>query len=83
MAKAAAPRRKKEKNDNELMSEEEKDIFVAEAMYHADRTIDTIGELESGRMSDAKAAEAKERTKNISKVLHNIERETNRSRFAE
>ena len=81
MAKAATPRRKKENNDKEPLSEEEMDIFLAEAMYHADRSMDTSRELRGGRMSEASAAEAREREKTISKVLHNRERERNRARF--
>ena len=52
-------------------------------MFLANKTMDTVRELRSERMTTAYAAEAKERTKHVAGGLPGREKERHRSKFAE
>lgn len=88
MAKAAVPKErveksKKKKEKPRRRTEEEMDIYIANAMFHAEETMELIRMLATDKISKEKAAEARTRLKSVANILHCREKERTRKKFAQ
>ena len=52
------------------------DVFVADAMFRPNKTMDSIRDLRSGEMARIGAAEARIRMKRVAGILHSREKGT-------